>query len=94
MQPASGSGNPFQSFVLQAVAGLTQLPIQNLPDLYKELQLQFPGMKIPAIMNELSEILLADGGFIKETLPGIYLLSGVDLVELHFTPKSRLKKIF
>ena len=92
-KPGSTSGNPFHSFMLQAVAGSTQFSIHNLVDLGKQLQLQFPEMKIPAIMNEISEILLADGVFIKESIPGIYLLSSVDLVELHFTPQSRLKKI-
>ena len=89
----SGSDNPFKSFVLNAVAESTQLSIQNLIDLGKQLQRQFPEIKIPAIMNEISEVLLAEGGFIKETLPEIYLLTSVDLVELHFTSKTRLKKI-
>jgi hypothetical protein len=92
-QQVLGSGKSFQSFVLQAVLGLTQISIQNLLDLWKQLQLQFPEMRIPAIMNEISEILMAEGGFLKETIPGIYLLSSVDLVELHFKPNSRLKKI-
>jgi len=85
--------NSFQKFVFQSVADSTQLSIENLIDLGKVLQLQFPEMKIPAILNEMSDVLLGEGGFIKEIIPGIYLLSKVDLVELKFTPKSWLKLI-
>jgi len=92
-QTISVSGKPFNSLVLKSVAELTQLSIQNLIDLCKHLQIQFPEMKIPAIMNEIYEVLLGEGGFIKETNPEIYLLTSVDLVKLHFTPKTRLKKI-
>ena len=92
-QPNGVSGNTFKLFVLQSVSESTQLSIQNLIDLCKQLQLQFPEMKIPAIMNEIYEVLLGEGGFIKETNPEIYLLTSVDLVKLHFTPKTRLKKI-
>ena len=92
-QPNGVSGNTFKLFVLQSVSESTQLSIQKLFDLCKQLQLQFPEMKIPAIMNEIYEVLLGEGGFIKETNPEIYLLTSVDLVKLHFTPKTRLKKI-
>jgi hypothetical protein len=89
----SFNDQPFRSFVLQSITEATQFSIQNLIDLGKQVQIQFPEMKIPAILNEISATLLTDGGFIKETIPGIYLLKGVDLVGLHFTPKSGLKKI-
>lgn len=87
------AGKTFRSSVLQAVGELTHFSMQDHIDLAKELQIQFPEMKIPAIMNGISEILLAEGGFSKEIIPGIFLLTSVDLVDLHFTPKSRLKKI-
>jgi hypothetical protein len=92
-QAVSDSGKPFHSLVLQTVAGSTQITIQNLLDLYKQHQLQLPEMKIPAIMNEILEILIVEGGYIKETISGIYLLSNVNLVDMHFKPNSRLKKI-
>jgi hypothetical protein len=87
------SDQEFSSFVLQSVADSIQFSIQNLIDLGKQVQVQFPEMKISAILNEISAVLLTDGGFVKETIPGIYLLTGVNLVELQFTPKSKLKKI-
>lgn len=83
----------FRSFVFQSIIGTKQFSIQNLIDLGKQVQIQFPEMKIPAILNEISEVLQTNGGFIKENIPGIYLLNGVDLSRLRFTPKSRLKKI-
>lgn len=83
----------FKGIVIQSVRESTQLTLHNLIDLGKQLQIKFPEIKIPEIINEIVELLIGEGGFIKETLPGIYLLSGVDLVGLHFTPKSRLKQI-
>lgn len=84
----------FRSLILRAVADSTQFSIQNLMDLGKQLQVQFPEMKIPEIINEITVTLQTDGGFTKETIPGIYLLIGTDLVGLHFTSRSKLKKIF
>ena len=92
-QTISVFDKPFRSLVLQSVAQSTQVSIHHLIDLGKQLQLQFPEMKIPAIMNEIVEVLLGEGEFIKDTIPGIYLLTSVDLTKMHFTPKSRLKKI-
>jgi hypothetical protein len=50
-------------------------------------------MKIPEIIQEMTAFLLSGGHFLKQNIPGIFLLMGVDLTGLHFTPKSRLKKI-
>lgn len=87
------SDNPFWSMVLQLAGGFEQLLIQDYMEMGKKLQVQFPRMKIPAIMNEITAALLSEGGFEKQTNPGLYLFTGVDLVNLHFTPKSRLMKI-
>ena len=87
------SDNPFGALVLQLSGGSDQLSIQDYVEVGKKLQVQFPRMNIPAIMNEMTEILQVNGGFQKQTIAGLYLLTGVDLVNLHFTFKSRLKKI-
>lgn len=87
------TGNPIESMVIEFLSVSVQLSIQNYMEMGKELQVLFPEMKIPAIMNEMTQILLSKGGFRKENNSGLYLLTGVDLVNLHFTPKSRLKKI-
>ncbi|HAH22398.1 MAG TPA: hypothetical protein DCL77_01280 [Prolixibacteraceae bacterium] len=92
-QEVSLSGHSFESMALPSVAGYTQYTLQNMVELCKRLQHQFPEMKIPEIFNGISKILFTECGFLKETLPGIYLLSSVDLIGMHFTPQSRLKKI-
>jgi len=91
--PVSDSDSPIRSFVLQSVTGLFQSSIYELIELGKQVQKQFPEMKIPEILIEITEILRTYGGFSKEKLQGIYLLIGIDLSQLHFTPKTRLKKI-
>jgi hypothetical protein len=88
-----GNNNSFDLFVLQSVAALTQFSIQEMIELGKQIQIQFPEMKIDFILNEISQILQAKGGFIKENIPGIYLLTGANLLELRFKANSRLKKI-
>lgn len=87
------SDQPFRSFVLRSIAGMTKFSIQNLIDLGKQVQVQFPEMTIPSILNEISDVLLTNAGFTNEDISGIYLINGVDLSELRFTPKCRLKKI-
>lgn len=84
---------PFESMVMKSLAATAKFSIYEMIDLGKLLQVQFPEMKISSILNEISTVLINSGGFIKENIPGIYLLNGVDLSGLRFTPKSRLKKI-
>lgn len=86
------SVQPFGIQVIHSVGEASQFSIEQLVELGKQLQEQFPEMKIPAILNEIQEI-LPGLGFLKQRMPGVYLLHGVDLTELHFTPKSRLRKI-
>lgn len=90
----AGTDNSFQLFILHSVAELNQFSIQNLIELGKQVQIRFPEMTIHSILIEIPKILMSSGGFLKEKLAGIYLLTGANLTELRFTPKSRLKKIF
>ncbi len=89
----SGSDQPFESLIMNFLAESNQFSLHELIDLGKQIQLQFPTFKIPEIMNKITSILQIEGGFSKEPKSGIYLITGVDLVNLHFSPKSRLKKI-
>ena len=89
----SESDHPVRTFVIQEVAGQLQLSIQNLIEIGEQVQNQFPEMKIPEILSQINLVLLEDHRFRKEITPGIFLLVGVDLVGLHFTSKTRLKKI-
>jgi hypothetical protein len=82
---------PEGSFICSLVAGIEQISLHNLVEIGKQIQAQFPEMKIPEIMDSLNSVL--DSQFRKERTPGIFLLVGSDLPGLHFTHKSRLKKI-
>ncbi|OFX52742.1 MAG: hypothetical protein A2066_04270 [Bacteroidetes bacterium GWB2_41_8] len=90
---AHNSDQPFESLIIKSVAELTQFSNPEIIDLAKKVQHQFPEIKIPEIMTRITTILQTNAGFSMEITPGIYLLSGADLVNLHFTPKSKLKKI-
>jgi len=89
----SETENPLKSMVMLSVARSIRFSIQDLIELCKQVQYQFQDMKIPEIMNEISEVLLSNAGFVKENIPGIYILTGVYLPELHFTSRTKLKKI-
>lgn len=91
--PFSELNFPVRSFISGLSAGSSQLTIQDLIGFGKQLQEQVQELKIPEIINELQEALLVNGGYVKEDLPGLFILTGVDLPNLHFTPKTRLKKI-
>ena len=90
--PVPETDLPIRIYIFQLVRELKQLSVQQWIETAKQVQDQFPEMKIPEIVQYLNEVLLSNGGFVKEDLPGIYLINA-DLVELHFTHKSRLKKI-
>jgi hypothetical protein len=81
------------SLIHSFVAELRSISIQNLIEMGKQVQVQFPEMKIPEIINEIIPILLESKRFREEKIPGIFLLIGSDLIGMHFTAKSRLKKI-
>jgi len=91
--PSSGSDSVLHSFIISKAEGIDELTMSKWLEIGKLLQEQFPAMKVPEILNEISEVLLGGGGLAKHDIPGIFLLIGVDLSKLKFTPKSRLKKI-
>lgn len=85
------SWGPEGSFICSLIAGVEQISLHNLIETGKQVQAQFPEMKIPEIMDSLNSVL--DRQFRKESVPGIFILIGSDLPGLHFTHKSHLKKI-
>lgn len=91
--PVSKSVHFLTSIINESVAELTQISIHDLIEIGKQVQMQFPEMKIPEILGELNLCFLESGSFRKAKIPGIFLLIGADLRELHFTAKSRLKRI-
>ncbi len=83
----------FHSFAYQLFSHLEQINLQNLVEAGTQIQVQFPEMNIPEILNEISDFLVESGSYRKETIPGIFLLVGADLFQLRFTSQCRLKKI-
>ena len=92
--PLSEPENTLKSFVIHSATGKIQYSIQDLIHLGKQIQDHFPEMKIPEIMNEIAEVLVSSVGFRREKDPGIFLLSGVHIPQMHFTPNARIKRIF
>lgn len=84
--------SPADTFLLKLINGLNQISILQFVELAKQLQEQFPEMKIPEIVETTTEVLVT-GGFSKDNQPGIYLLKSVDLQKLQFKPDTILKKI-
>lgn len=82
--------NPLQLF--DSILNKNQLPLKEVIDLARQLQDRFPQMNIPAILHQTEQVLISKA-YIKKTIPGLYLLSGINLHTLRFTPRSRLKKI-
>ncbi|HLN72867.1 MAG: hypothetical protein ACM3O8_06145 [Methylococcaceae bacterium] len=82
--------NPLQLF--DSILNKDQLSLKEVIDLARQFQDQFSGMNIPQILIKTEQALI-DKSYIKRIIPGLYLLSGINLQTLHFTPHSRLKKI-
>jgi len=83
---------PVRLSVFQNVKEHSQLSVQQWLEVAKQVQEQFAEMKIPEIVSQINDILVSNGGYVKEDAPGIYIINA-DLAGLHFTPKSRLKRI-
>jgi len=90
--PVSENDQPNRDYIFRLIRELNQLSVQQWIEAAKQVQEQFPSMKIPEIVEQLNEVLISNGGFAKEDAPGIYLINA-NLVEMHFTGKSKLKKI-
>jgi len=89
----NGSVSPLDSRIIELVADLKEVVIQNVIETGMQIQVQFPEMTIPQILIEITNSLLNHGRFSRMHVSGIYLLSGVNLPDLKFTNRSRLKKI-
>lgn len=83
----------FHLQLIPLLANSGSISLHQLIDTAKELQQQFPEIKIPDLLNKMLMILISEAGYIKKPLPGLFLLKGLDLAGMHFTPASRLKKI-
>lgn len=59
----------------------------------KEIQQKNTGLSIPEIFTQLSESLQTNDGFTKNRLPGLFRLTGNDLVHLKFLKECKCKRI-
>lgn len=83
----------FSSLILPEISGMKEISILKWLDICKKIPALFPDMIITEIMRGITDILCTDCGFRKENTPGIYLLTGSDLIVLKLTMNCRLKRI-
>jgi hypothetical protein len=83
----------FSSLILPEISGMKEISILKWLELCKKIPALFPDMIISEIMRGITDILCTDCGFRKENTPGIYLLTGSDLIVLKLTMNCRLKRI-
>ena len=88
-----GAEDSFHVFIYSHISDFERITMPSLIETGKLVQEHFPDRKMPEIMKEIAEVLLAEGAFTKEIIPGIFLLTGADLPEMRFTSKSRIKKL-
>jgi hypothetical protein len=91
--PVCDFDSRFSSMILPEISGMKEVSILKWLDLCKKIPVLFPDMIITEIMSGITDILCTDGGFRKENNPGIYLLTGSDLIDLKLTMNCRLKRI-
>lgn len=85
--------NRFSSLILADLGGKSEVSILDWLKICQQVQRFFPDMMIIEIFNGINQILSTDGGFRKENQPGVYLLTGTDLVILKLSENCRLKRI-
>lgn len=88
----AGLENEIPQQLVDSILNKDQLLLKEMIDLAMQLQDLFPQLNIPAILHKTEQVLISKA-YIKKTVPGLYLLSGINLHTLRFTPRSRLKKI-
>lgn len=85
--PPENSPSLFNQF-----AHLNRLSLNEWVELAKQLQVLQPEMDMVKIIEHMEQE-LKTMGYEKKTIPGLYLLSGMDLGNLRFKDKTSVKKI-
>lgn len=83
----------FSSVFLPEIATKNEIPVPNWLEFCKQVSDSFPDLVITEIFREITQMICAEGGFRKESIPGVYLLTGTDLLVLKLTKNVRLKRI-
>jgi hypothetical protein len=68
------------------------LSLKEVIELTGQLQEQLPELNIPQLLDKIEQAFISRT-FVKKTIPGLYLLTGLDLNNLRFTDRTRLKKV-
>lgn len=85
--------NRFHSIFLPELAAKNEISVLNWLEICKQVSGAFPNLVITEIFREITSLICAEGGFRKEYTPGVYLLTGADLLVLKLTKNVRLKRI-
>lgn len=68
------------------------LSFKEVIGLTRQLQDSFPDENIPDLLQKIEQVLLSNA-FVKKNLAALYLLSGLDMKNLRFTERTKLKKV-
>jgi hypothetical protein len=85
--------NRLSSFLLAEAGSNNEVSIYAWLDACKKVQEYFPDMAVTEIFEGVTEFLVTDGGFRKESVPGVFLLTGSNLEILKLSQNSKLKRI-
>lgn len=91
--PVPDDDHRFSSLFLPEIEDKNEISIQRWLEICKQIPAHFPDLVITEIFEEITNRICQDGGFRKEYEPGIYLLTGIDLLVLKLTPNIKLKRI-
>ena len=83
----------FYPVIQESLVGLERFSVEKLIEMGIQVQELFPELEIPEIITGITEELITTGNFRKQISLGIFILTGANLVEMHFTKRSKLKKI-
>jgi hypothetical protein len=86
-------GFSVQSFLNRLADGFSEISFHQWIEISVQIQKQFPNTTIPEIFDTINVGLQTSLGYSKQTISGLFLLKGIDMVNLHFTSGNRLKKI-
>jgi len=82
-----------QALITRLADELTEISLHRWIEISVQIQKQFPNKTIPEIFDTINADLQTSLGYSKQNILGLFLLKGIDLVYMHFTPAFRLKKI-
>jgi hypothetical protein len=83
----------FMSTFLPDLASKGEVSILGWLEICKMFSASYSDLIISQVFREVTSTICGDGGFRKENVPGVYLLTGSDLLVLKLSKNVRLKRI-